>query len=131
MLNRMGPTRVFRTEIPDELVLSIFQAIGVKDYSDDHYWSKYNFNKTVCSQLDLVIPKLEPYYFPHKKFLIKREMNENRYIQMIRQICKAKNFVLESKEYKDKNQNRKKVILYRIITGKKEHPQPNFSVTFD
>jgi hypothetical protein len=131
MCNRMSPTRVFRTEIPDDLVLSIFKAIGVKDYCDDHYWSKYNFNQAVCNQLDLLLIKLEPYYFPHKKFLIKREMNENRYIQMIRQVCKAKGFVLESKEYKDKNQNRKKVILYRIITGKKEFSQPTFVVTFE
>jgi hypothetical protein len=106
-------------------------AIGVKYYSDDHWWSKYNFTQQNCSGLEEIVKKLEEYYYPHKHFLIRREMTIPRYIQMIRQVCKAKQFKLESKEYKDKNQNRKKIILYRIITGKKKEAPPNFSVSFD
>ena len=125
------PSRVFRSEIPDEIVLELFRAIGVKDYSDDHWWSKYNFTPQICTAVESLIPQLEEYYYPHKHFLIKREMTIPRFIQMIRQVCKAKQFKLESKEYKDKNQNRKKVILYRIITGKKKESPPNFSISFE
>ena len=125
------PSRVFRSDIPDVIVQELFLAIGVKDYTDEHWWSKYNLTRSVCEKINEIIPKLVPYYFPHKHFLINRDMTVIRYIQMIRQVCKAKQFKLESKEYKDKHQNRKKVILYRIITGKKVIDPPTFTVTFE
>jgi hypothetical protein len=43
-------------------------------------------------------------------------MNPVRYIQVLRQLARAKGMVLESKEHKDKNQNRKKITLYRLKT---------------
>lgn len=107
-------SRLFRNDIPNELVLKFFQTIGVKTFQDFTWWSKERLTQSVCQKLDALLPELEPYYYPHKRFLIQRQMNAVRYIQVLRQLAKAKGMILESKEHKDKNQNRKKITLYRL-----------------
>jgi len=109
-------SRLFRSDIPNDLVLKFFQTIGVKTFQDFTWWSKDKLTQSVCQKLDSLLPELEPFYYPHKRFLIKREMNPVRYIQVLRQLARAKGMVLESKEHKDKNQNRKKITLYRLRT---------------
>jgi len=124
--------RLFVDEIPDELVLKFFNTIGIKSFSDCHYWSKTVLTEEICQTLDSLLPELEPYYYPHKSFIINRNMNPLRYIQIIRQLARSKGLKLESKDYKDKNQNRKKIILYRLV-GDKIQPQErsNFLVSFN
>lgn len=110
----MSKSRLFRNDVPNELVLQFYQTIGVKSFEDFTWWSKERLTDSVCAKLDSLLPLLEPYYYPHKRFLITREMTPVRYIQVLRQLAKAKGLVLESKEYKDRNHNRKKITLYRL-----------------
>jgi hypothetical protein len=124
--------RLFVDEIPDDLVLKFFNTIGIKNFSDCHYWSKSVLTPEICQILNSLIPELEPYYYPHKSFIVQRNMTAQRYIQIIRQLARAKGLKLESKDYKDKNQNRKKIILYRLV-GDKINPEPRseFLVSFN
>jgi hypothetical protein len=128
--------RVFRTEVPAELVLKFYQTIGVKSFDDVRWWSKHRLTPSVCKEIDELLPSLIPYYYPHKRFLIQREMNTLRYIQIFRHLAKAIGMTLESKEQKDKYQNRKKITLYRLKSEKNnflEIPvtESTFIVRFD
>lgn len=123
-------SRLFRNDVPNELVLQFFQTIGVKSFEDFTWWSKDRLTESVCLKLDSLLPLLEPYYFPHKRFLITRDMTPVRYIQVLRQLAKAKGMVLESKEYKDRNHNRKKITLYRLRSEMNAYPIKSTENTF-
>lgn len=127
----MNTTRIFRKEVPEELVLRFFNSIGLKSLGDCSWFSKYTFVPSVCDKLDRLMNELEPYYYPHKAFLCKREMTVPRYVQVLRQLAKTKGLKLESKEQKDKNNLGKKITLYRLKSNEGFQSQEvNFTLTF-
>ena len=127
----MSISRVFRKEVPLDLVEEIFQIVGLKSISDGSWFSRSAFTPEVLEKLKTFLPKLEEYYYPHKLFLIEREMNIVRYVQVMRQLAKSKGMVLESKEHKDKYQNRKKITLYRLVNHSLPSKVASFTVTFE
>ena len=106
--------RIFRREVPDELILRFLKNLGVLGYSDYHWFPKSLLTATTCQELDSLILELAPYYYKHKLFVLEREMTQNRYIQVIRQLLKTKNQVLESKEYATRDFYKSKQMMYRI-----------------
>jgi len=133
-MSQRGAVRTFRADIPDELVVEFFTLVGVKSLSDIHWFPKSVLIPSVCEAFDELLPKLEPYYYPHKQFIITRKMNQNRYIQILRQLAKAKGLTLESKEYKcSDGQQRKKMLMYRLKNNNIVFPssEPIFTVTFE
>lgn len=127
----MSLSRVFKKEVPLELVEEIYKTVGLKDLNDGCWFSKASFTPQVLDTLHTYIPRLEDYYYPHKLFLIRREMNVLRYIQVLRHLAKSQGMLLESKEHKDKYQNRKKITLYRLNTLRLFTNKANFTVTFE
>jgi hypothetical protein len=133
MSQRAAP-RTFRADIPDELVLEFFNLVGVKSLSDIHWFPKSVLIPSVCATFDDLLVKLEPYYYPHKQFIVTRKMNQNRYIQILRQLAKAKGLTLESKEYKcSEGLLRKKMLMYRLKNNNIvfTSSEPIFTVTFE
>jgi hypothetical protein len=108
-------SRTFRKELPDELVIKFFRLVGVKDINDTKFWQKSVLSPATCELFNKMLVELEPFYYPHKLFLIRREMNQNRYVQILRQLAKVKGKVLESKEYVvSLNQKKKKCLMFRF-----------------
>ncbi len=107
--------RIFKTDIPSELVERFFKLVGIASLNDFHWWPKTFLTPEICREFDLMLPELEPYYYDHKKFIITREMNPNRYVQILRQLAKAKGYVLQSQECRVKYLTKyKKTIHYRL-----------------
>ena len=127
-------SRTFRKEIPDELAIRLFGLVGVSSLADTKYWAKSVLSPATCSLFQKMLPELEHYYYPHKLFLIRREMNQNRYVQILRQVAKAKGKVLQSKEYVvAANGKKKKCLMYRFQPEilKQEVPAEGFIISFD
>ena len=127
-------SRTFRKEIPDELVLDLLKLVGVISYDDFHWFPKSMLTQNVCKEFDVLLETLSTYYYPHKLFIIERELNQNRYIQILRQVLKSKNIILESKEYVSKDFNKNKSLMYRIKPRGGDffvNDSAVFTVTFD
>ena len=107
--------RLFKAEVPIDLVEKFFRLVGVTSLDDFHWWPKTFLTKQVCEEMDKLLVELEPYYQPHKKFLVIREMTPNRYVQVMRQLAKEKGYILESIECRAKNCDQiKKTTNYRL-----------------
>jgi hypothetical protein len=125
--------RIFRKQVPDELIFRFLKKVGVLGLADYHWFPKTLLTSTVCQELDELILELAPYYYKHKSFVLEREMNQNRYIQIIRQLLKTKDENLESKEYSTRDYYKTKQMLYRIkpkANAKVDNPDI-FIVSFD
>lgn len=126
-------SRTFRKDIPDELVKEFLKLVGVISYQDYHWFPKSMLTPKVCKEFDALLTELSSYYYPHKLFTIERELNQNRYVQILRQILKSKDICLESKEYVCRDSNKNKSLMYRIKpTCELTIKDPTvFTVTFD
>ena len=128
-------TKVFRKDVPEELILEFLKIVGVSSLNDYHWFPKcilIPFTNYI-DRINELLVLLEPYYYPHKIYYVKREMNPSTYIQILRQLIKHKNLKLEAKEYFIKQQN-KKSCMYRIndeTKMKKEISLSPFIVRFD
>jgi len=105
--------RIFKKEIPDDLMNKFLNVIGLSDIYDNKWIPTCVFTKDVCSKLDEIIIEIAPYYQDHKSYLVTREMNTRRYIQVLRHLAKSKEIVLESKSY-----GASKGTYYRLLTNK-------------
>lgn len=95
----MSIYRIFKKIPPDDLILKFFSIVGVKSFDNSMWFSKGIFNTVKKKEFDDLLAELEPYYMDHKAFVIQREMNANRYIQILRHLAKAKGIYLEGKAY--------------------------------
>jgi hypothetical protein len=115
--------RIFREEVPEDLLLQLLQCVGVKGLSDYRFISKLTFTPYVCEKMDEVLILLQPYYLPHKHYLLQRVMTPARYIHIIRQVLRQKEIVLEVYP-------KGKITLYRI-TPKTFVGATTFEVSFE
>jgi hypothetical protein len=122
--------RVFREAVPDELVLKFFEAIGVKGKDDCKWFSKHVFTEPVCEKIQELLPLLEPYYYPHKQFIITRGMTELRYLQIYKQLAACMSYKLEKREAKGREVYKRKTILYRLASDKVKEELISFTVEF-
>lgn len=126
-----GVDRLFRSQVPEELVLQFFEAIGVKGKDDCKWFSKDVFTEDVKDTVQELLYLLEPYYYPHKAYLVKREMSELRYIQIYRQMAMCMKYKLEKREAKGREVYKRKTTLYRLISDKPIEQTASFTVLFD
>ena len=127
----MVKINVFKQEVPEEIVEKFYRAIGLVDLYDQHWFSKHNFTEDIFKKLDELLIELLPYYMDCKKFYIEREMSFNRYIQVLRQLARNCNMYLESKEYTDKI-DKKKRTMYRLRSNElRVIPKKIFEIRFD
>lgn len=129
-------SRLFREDVPDELVMKFFSCLGLTSLTDCRWFYKTSITPFICEKFDEMLVLLEPYYYPHKKFLVQREMTDNRYMQVLRQLARAKGYVLESKEVRTKLCGKyNKTVMYRLHSTKVSIPiqtsEDPFTVEFD
>ena len=102
--------RVFREAIPDDLALEFFKPLGVQTLSSPIWVFRDIFTPRLCLQLEELLPMIEPYYQRHQRHYVTRPFTVNGYIQILRHICKSRQWKLEAKEI-----GRKKSTAYRLV----------------
>ena len=121
--------KIFRENVPDSLILMFYECVGIKSFGDSHWFSKTNL---MVNEFDALLPQLEAYYWPHKAYYATRSLSPNKYITILRQLAKVRGMKLQSKEWKDKYNNRKKTTLYRLQSETMMDVSPaNFTLSFD
>jgi hypothetical protein len=120
----MSIYRIFKELPPDDLILKFFSIVGIDSFTNASWFPKSIFNDTTSKQFNDLMNDLEPYYQDHKLFIVHRDMNANRYIQILRHLAKSKGIYLESKAY-----GKQKGTYYRlhVVSNKKAE----FFITFD
>jgi hypothetical protein len=99
--------KVFCRLPPAELLLRIFRAVGVTSFIDEKILL---LNHDTFNVLDEIFTEVEPYYKPHKRFMIRRCMDRRHYMQVIRNLCKVHGLFLYSKE-----DSTKRKLIYRVL----------------
>ena len=77
-----------------------------QDNQDNYYFIIDNVVFKKIEYYDILndfITQIEPYYLNSKKFYINRKLNYNKFLTIIRQICKASNIHYYSKITYDKS----------------------------
>jgi hypothetical protein len=115
-------TRIFLTEVPDELFLELLKPLGYLQFSDGRWMDKRMFTPAVLQRIEELMVLVEPYYRDFAKEYVIREMNHVNFFLVIRQICRQKGMVLETREA-----GRKKITQYGLITNR----PPDSLVRFD
>lgn len=64
------------------------------------------------SQLEGLLPLVEPYYQGHQKHYVTRPLTPSGYVQILRHMCKSRGMELVSKEM-----GRKKQVAYQLKSG--------------
>jgi hypothetical protein len=95
----MSVNRIFKKIPSDDLILKFFSIVGIRSFTNSAWFAKGIFTSQITTLFDNMLPELEPFYMDHKSFIIKREMNANRYVQILRHLAKVKGIYLESKSY--------------------------------
>jgi hypothetical protein len=126
-----GLDRLFREDIPEELVFEFFKAIGIKEKSDCKWWSRDVFTDDVKERLSDLLPLIEPYYYPHKQFIVRREMSDLRYIQIYRQLAMCMGYKIEKREAKGREVYKRKTTLYRLAREQPLIQTTSFCVEFN
>jgi hypothetical protein len=119
----MSIFRIFKEIPPDEISLKFFSLVGIDTFDNCSWFPKTSINDEITKQFLELLPTLEPYYQDHKLFLIHRELNQNRFIQILRHLAKAKGIYLESKMY-----GKQRGTYYRLLVS--PNKEANFLVTF-
>jgi hypothetical protein len=125
-----GIERLFREDVPEDLIIEFFAIIGVKEKSDCKWWSKEVFTPDVKATLCEMLPILEPYYYPHKSFIVRREMSELRFIQIYRQLAMCMGYRLDKREAKGREVYKRKTTLYRLARDHQQESTPSIVVEF-
>jgi hypothetical protein len=123
--------RLFRAEVPKEVVEEFYKCLDISLYQTCRWFSKYDFTEERCEKLEGLLPVLEEYYYPHKHFLLHREMTPVRYIQILKQLAEAVDYKLVKREAKGIEVNRIKTTLYRLESHLPKQVTASFTVTFD
>jgi hypothetical protein len=99
--------KVFCRLPPAELLLRVLGCVGVTSLTDE---KELILNHDTFNALDEIFTEVEPYYKPHKRFMIRRWMDRRHYMQVIRNLCKVHGLFLYSKE-----DSTKRKLTYRVL----------------
>jgi hypothetical protein len=116
--------RIFKKEIPDEIINKFVNILGLCNIYDNKWIPTSSFTPEICKKLDDLIVDIVPYYQEHKTYIVTRDMNTRRYIQILRHLVKSKKLQLESKSY-----GATKGTYYRILSDLKTDTE--WTISFD
>jgi hypothetical protein len=89
--------QIFKTIVPTNIFLT-FLLNNAEEHQEYFLFSKSLYKKSQFHNCILpFIDTLEPYYHDSKKYYIKRKMNFNNFITIIRQICNSNNISFSTK----------------------------------
>lgn len=112
----MKINQLFIEQVPVDLINKMLNCIPLDSLNDKQFFTKYTLitNKTVEKFETEVIDKLFPYYLPCKSKIYLTNMNEKKFITILKQCIKLYGYKILSIE---KNKCNKKQIYYTITNS--------------
>ena len=108
--------QIFKKEFPNQLIFDFLERYAIKDNTKYYLVSRETFKAaTYHGAIEKFCKDVIDYYFPCKKFYIKRKQNYKTFITILRQICKFNHLAFTSKIKYDKS---KYEIIYYIYPPK-------------
>ena len=129
--------RIFRKPIPDLLFWNIFSIVGIKGPTNTSFFKKSSITPQKCEVFSSYKIKLKDYYHIHKYFLLNREIDPTRMVQILRQMARSRGYIFEGKEYVEKISGSPKRMMYRLICSQEEESpitqfeEQSFEVRFE
>jgi hypothetical protein len=116
---------MFHRPIPEDVAMNLFSHVGLKSITDTSWFRRKDVEIALNKITDDLV-LIEPYYMPHKKFYLHREMTPPRILCIFRHIAKCFGRKIELME---KGRFGEKQFYYRIVNP--ELPMGSMTVTFD
>jgi hypothetical protein len=104
-------TKMFHKPIPEDIALMMFSHVGLKSIHDSSWFRRKDVELALQKIVD-DLPLIEPYYLPHKKFYVMREMTAPRILCIFRHIAKCFGLKIELME---KGRYGEKQFYYRLV----------------
>jgi|TARA_Y100000992_G_scaffold172588_4_gene116288 hypothetical protein len=90
-------SQIFRKQVPNNILFDLLSQICIEKNDKYYFINVFSFKKAEFKKLlDDFISTLDDYYYSSKKKYITRKLNYNRFITIIRQICKNNNIPFSS-----------------------------------
>ena len=114
--------QLFRKNPDDDIIKKILECFGLDNLNDNRHFSRDDLkkNKSV-EKLYLIKNELNNYYIPCKARTYLNDLNEKNIITILKQFIKTKEYTIISRE---KYSNKKKFIIYQIITIEQKNWKP-------
>ena len=110
----MPKNQLFKNNPSEEFVISLLNIYGIKDFDDNHYFTKKDLEElNTIKNLNEIKDTLSDYYIPCKAKIYVDDINDKRAITILRQFLKTQNYTLLSKE---KYLKGKKYNTYSVIS---------------
>lgn len=104
--------QIIKKPIPKDLFFKFLEPISIKE-NNYYIFSYTSFNKAkFFSTLSNFCFLLEDHYYPSKHYYIKRKLDYNKFLTIIRHICNSSNIHYETKILYNKS---KYDVLYYIF----------------
>jgi len=117
----MKINQLFKTPIPDELLLTILNCFGYDelDSNEERSFCKFDLDRLkTIERVSLLKDEISKYYLPCKAKIYLNTLDEKKCITILRQILRLHNYTLISKQ---KYIKQKKITFY-IIQQKNINP---------
>lgn len=108
-------TKMFHKPVPEDIALSLFAHVGLKSLHDSNWFRRRDVELSMEKIVE-DLPLIEPYYLPHKKFYVHREMTAPRVLCIFRHIAKCFGLKIELME---KGRYGEKQFYYRLVSPNK------------
>jgi len=104
---------IFKNPVPAELLWDFL--LNNFDNKDKYVLlNKFLFKKTEYNEhIKTFIMNLKPYYHENKEFYVERELNYNKFMTVIRQICNVLSIAYASKMVYDKSSYEIEYYIYK------------------
>ena len=116
---------MFHRPIPEDIALTFFSHVGLKSIQDTSWFRRKDVELSIQKIID-DLPLIEPYYLPHKKFYVMREMTAPRVLCIFRHIAKCFGMKIQLME---KGRYGEKQFYYRLVNP--DEFTCIYSVSFD
>ena len=121
----MKINQLFREKVTDDILNKMLEAYNLKGLDDDTTFSKHDLVKNgTVRKMAPIRDQLLQFYLPCKSRIYLENMDENKYITVLRQVLKLFQVKIESKQKYIKN---KKTTIYSIVK-RKESPLASLKV---
>ena len=115
--------QLFRKCPDEEIIKKILKCFGLDNLNDNRHFSRDDLKKSKSvEKLYEMKEELNNYYIPCKARTYLNDLNEKNIITILKQFIKTQEYTIISRE---KYSNKKKFIIYQLITIEQKNWKPN------
>ena len=114
--------QLFKKYPNDEIIKKLLNCFGLDDLNDNRHFSRDDLKKSgSVEKIYNMKDELNNYYIPCKARTYLNDLNEKNIITILKQFIKTKLYTIISRE---KYSNKKKFIIYQLITIEQKNWKP-------